>query len=175
VVASLTCEPFYADWGALGTVHVYGAYVVPNGAYEVQAINEGCHLGIEELYSTALALTTSLWGDAVGDCATLPCTPPDGVVGIGTDVTAGVDKFKNLPGCMSKVRADLEPAMVDGRINITDITFGVEAFLGHSYPFPGPGSADPCLQPVGEGNPDNPTLPAVRAGTPKRPHDDRTR
>jgi hypothetical protein len=174
VVAPLTCDPFYRDWTTLGTVHVYGEYVVPGGAYEVQAITEGCHLGIEEGYSTALAVTTSAWGDSVGNCATVPCTPPDGLVGIGTDVTAAVDKFKNLPGCMSKIRADVEPALVDRRVNITDITFGVEAFLGHSYPFPGPGSADPCFK-VGEEEPGTVAPPELRVREPKRPQTNRER
>ncbi len=146
VVAALDCEPFYTDWSTSGTVHVYHEYIVPSGMYEIQSVIEGCHVGLESSYSAPLTMATSAWGDLVDNCATPPCGPPDGVVGVATDVTAVVDKFKNLPGSPHKTRTDLEPAHVDHLLNITDLVFAVDAFLGMPYPFPGPELADPCAQ-----------------------------
>ena len=58
------------------------------------------------------------------------------------DIIAILERFKSLPSAPSKVRVDLEPATPDRLINITDITSGLDAFRGTSYPFP-PFSA-PC-------------------------------
>ena len=69
----------------------------------------------------------------------VPCLPPDGTVGVTSDVTAILDKFKNLPGAVAKARADIEPALPDQRINITDVTYCLDGFLGLPYPFPAPG------------------------------------
>ncbi len=136
--ATLQCEPYYADWGTYGTVHVYHEYVVPEGSYEVQTVVQGDG----GIYSSPLSLTTSRWGDLVKDCATTPCGAPDGQVDVSTDVTAVLDKFKNLDGAPGKARADVEPGTPDGLVNISDVTFVLDAFRGFDYPFvPGP---PPC-------------------------------
>ncbi len=142
VAASLQCEPFYTDWIAWGTVHVYGDFVLPNGLYQIQAIAESCDMISESSYSEPLAVATSRWGDLVTDCTTTPCGPPDGLVGVPTDVTAALDKFKNLPGAVKKVRCDLEPGMPDLTVNITDVVQVLDAFRGFDYPFEPDG--DPC-------------------------------
>ncbi|UCC29642.1 MAG: hypothetical protein JSU86_15730, partial [Phycisphaerales bacterium] len=65
-----------------------------------------------------------------------------GVVGIPTDVTAVLDKFKNLaPPSMPcyavvKVRADLDWCTPNQRIDISDVTFCLDAFRGVMYPPP---------------------------------------
>jgi hypothetical protein len=59
------------------------------------------------------------------------------------DVTAQLDKWKNLPGNIQKVRGDIEgsPAgdhrIPDQATAITDVTYCLGAFLGESYPGPG--------------------------------------
>jgi hypothetical protein len=133
--AELQCEPYYRYWISTEPVHVFSEAIVPGGTYNVQAIERACAIELEENYSTALPAVTSRWGDAVGNCATTPCTPPDGVVNITTDVTALLDKFKNLTGAPRKVRCDLEPAVPDHVINITDVTYSLDAFRGFDYPF----------------------------------------
>ena len=85
-------------------------------------------------YSTPLTVETAAWGDVVRDCTATPCGPPDGTVGIATDVTALLDKFKNLTGAPIKARCDLEPSEPDMLINITDVTYGLDAFRGFGYP-----------------------------------------
>jgi hypothetical protein len=138
---ALSCEPHFTDWGAYGTVYAYHQGVIPGGVYAAQVIESACALADEGNYSTPLEITTSGWCDVVSNCVMLPCGPPDGVVNITTDVTAIVDKFKNLPGSAMKSRCDVEPATPDLLINITDVGAAIEAFLGSRYPFETP---PPC-------------------------------
>jgi hypothetical protein len=127
--------PYYTDWTLLGAVNVYHEYLVPGGTYDIQAIGEGCDTGDEAAYAAPLVLTTSIWGDTVGNCTVYPCSPPDGIVNVTTDVTAILDKFKNLPAAPLKTRCDIEPATPDQLVNITDVAQSIDAFLGLGYPF----------------------------------------
>ncbi|UCC29969.1 MAG: exo-alpha-sialidase [Phycisphaerales bacterium] len=138
MIAKLQCDADFRDWNALGTVYLYGAAVVPDGVYDIQAIEIGCTLALDGNYSAGLQLTTSLWGDLVRNCITTPCGPPDGVVNI-TDITAVVDKFKNLDGAPIKSRCDLEPNQPDLLINVSDASEALDAFRGFGYPLDGPG------------------------------------
>jgi hypothetical protein len=133
-VARLQCTPHCSDFGAAGLVYVADDELVPGGIYDVQAIDCDCDLGNEANYSNPLRIMTSRWGDLVSDCTTVPCGPPDGVVNVTTDVTAVLDKFKNLPNAVVKARADLEPNLPDQLVNITDVTLCLDAFLGATYP-----------------------------------------
>jgi hypothetical protein len=150
LAATLVCDPaeaHYTDWSQYGTIHVYHESVIPGGAYEIQTVNQSCDLGDELSYSLPLAVYTSVWGDTVSNCATDPCGPPDGVVNVPTDVTAILDKFRNLPGAPTKARCDLAGTpptggILDFRIGILDVTWGLTAFGGGEYPFPPP--AEPC-------------------------------
>lgn len=142
----LQCDPFFMDWGAVGVVHVFDAGIVPNSVYEVQVINRGCSVDAEQNFSEALVLPTSAWGDAVGvfDGGAGAWTAPNGTVDVAFDVVALLDKFANRPGAPIKARADLEPAIIDFKINITDVTRALDAFAGQPFPFlPGP---MPCTQ-----------------------------
>ena len=101
----------------------------------------------ESSFSTPLELTTSLWGDVAdvfNGCTILPSgyqdcwAPPDGDADFD-DITAVVDKFRNLPGALMKPRADLAPKAPDRLIDFVDIPWAVDAFRGLPYPFDGPG------------------------------------
>ena len=140
--AMLTCEPLFADWGSLGTVHVFHEAIVPGGTYEIQVINEGCGLGSEINFSQPLSLATSGWGDTVEDCSTIPCSPPDGTVSF-LDITAILARFVSDPVSITKARADLEPGCPDLIINMSDVLFAVAGFQGLGYPFT-PTAEDPC-------------------------------
>ncbi len=146
VAATLRCEPYYADWSALGTVHVYQEGIIPGAVYELQTIDEVCDIADDSNYSAPLQATTSLWGDIVKDCVTTPCGPPDGSVDVVTDVTAVLDKFRNLVGAPIKAKCDLEPDRPDLIINIADVTYILDAFRGFEYPFEGPRANDPCAR-----------------------------
>ena len=142
--ANLQCEPYCMDFGSVGVLHVTNDEIVPGAVYDVQAIDCDCEVDNEGDYSTPARITTSIWGDVVGTCAVIPCTPPNGVVGIPTDVTAVLDKFKNLEGAPIKARCDIEPARPDLLVNITDVMFVLDAFRGFDYPFePGPAPCSP--------------------------------
>jgi len=141
MAAMLQCEPYYTDWGKYDTVYVYHQAIVPGGTYELAVINDRCTTANEGNYSPPLAVSTSMWGDVVENCTVTPCLPPDGSVGVTTDATAILDKFKNDPGALIKARADIEPALLDHKINITDVSCALDAFRGWSYPFASP---DPC-------------------------------
>ncbi len=150
--ARLGCDPYWTDWSQYDIVHVWDEGIVPDGVFDIQVVENSCPLAEEDGYSTAMTLTQSAWADLIQDCSTTPCKPPDGSTGI-VDVTAILDKWKNLPGNVQKVRADIEgsPAgdhrIPDQSINITDVTYCLGAFLGDTYPgpgFPAPGNPPTC-------------------------------
>ena len=136
--ATLQCTPQYVNWSQYESVSVHHELIVPDGVYALQAVDQFCDELSEASYTAPLALTTSLWGDLVRNCQTTPCGPPDGSVDIISDAVAVLSKFSNLPGAPLKVRADLEPALPDRRINITDVLAVINGFVGESYPFDPP-------------------------------------
>jgi hypothetical protein len=144
--ASLGTAPDCRDWSTYGLIDVTDDEVVPSALYEVQAIDCECNFGVEANYSAPLPITTSLWGDLVGDCSVVPCTPPDGVVDF-TDIAAIVDKFKNTPGAARKARTDVDPDTPNWKVDFVDISQIVGAFRGDPYPFDGP---DECPTPYVE-------------------------
>ena len=133
VAAETRCEPYYADWSTLGTIHVLGRGIVPGGTYHVQAVRETCPAAINASYSLPLALATSRWGDLVGQCSSTPCSAPDGIINVSADIVAILDKFMERDGAVVKVRADIEPALPDRVINISDAVQALDAFSGGSY------------------------------------------
>lgn len=141
LAARLSCSRVFMDWGSVGTVEVFGEAIVPGGTYDVQAISQPCFNAGLPRYSSARRVQTSKWGDVVGNCTVTPCTPPDGTVNVTTDIVGILDKFAGRAGAPAKARADLEPALPDLIINITDVLRGLSAFTGLPYPFAGP---TPC-------------------------------
>lgn len=135
--AELQATVHCRDWGTVGLLDVYDDEIVPDALYEVQAVDCDCNLDNEANYSVALAIETSIWGDIVGHCAVTPCTPPDGDVDFN-DITAVLDKFKNLPGAPRKARADIAPDFPNRKVDFTDISYITDAFRGLPYPFDGP-------------------------------------
>jgi hypothetical protein len=125
------------DWSTVGLLHVSDDEIVPNALYEVQAIDCTTDPGNEANYSAPLPVGTSIWGDTVGDCSVVPCTPPDGVVNF-VDISSIVSKFSNQPGALIKARSDLDPDTTNRIIDFVDISRIVDAFRGIPYPFDGP-------------------------------------
>ena len=137
-VAPLQCDPFYTDWGAYGTVHVYDERIVPGGSYTVQEIDVSCDLAINIGFSGGLQVLTGVWGDLVGafDAGAGAWTEPDGRVDVASDVVAQLDGFAGAAAGVGKARLDVEPAIPDFLINITDVVSVLDAFEGNVYPFP---------------------------------------
>ncbi len=134
-------EPYYTDFGSLGTIHVYHAGIVASGTYDVRAIGESSRVGDRSRVSPPLPVITSpKWGDVCNyfDFENKEWPPPDGSVDVTSDVTAVLDKFKNLEDAPSKIRCDVEPNTPDLLVNIADVTYVLDAFRGMPYPFEGP-------------------------------------
>ena len=133
-VARLTCEPLYFDWSSVGLLQVFDDEIVPWAAYEIQAVDANCDPQVESNFSAGLLLTTAHWGDVVA-----PFNPPDPRTQPDfIDISALVDKFRNLPGAPLRAQVDLEPEVPDQIIDFLDITAVVNAFRGLGYPFAGP-------------------------------------
>jgi hypothetical protein len=152
------------DADCVSTLHVFHEGIIPSAgmpadpesfvpaSYDVQALGYGCDISLEDDYSPPLTLTSSKWGDTVGDCATLPCSPPNRRVNVTTDITALVNNFQNLSTAPSQARSDLlgsvGEALVDQKTAMFDLTAALEAFTGLGYPpatFPSPGDR-PCIE-----------------------------
>ena len=144
-VATLGCAPIFADWNAFGEVYVYHEGVVPGGTYAIQTVNSQCPTTDGPSLSDALTVTAGRWADVVGpyDVGQQAWTAPDGTVDVAVDIVAVLDKFASAPGAPGKARVDLEPSIVDRVIDITDVTRGLDAFGGESYPFPA--GLQPCV------------------------------
>lgn len=143
--ARLQCTPYYRDWTTEGLVHVVGAELMPSSTYYVQVVAADC-MGSEptcSLVSPFNILITARYGDI-----TLPFNPPySETQPDALDVVVLVDKFKNIPGALSKTFAQLQPNVPDlnGDLSALDIVAGVEAVKGLAYPFSGPCA---CPSPV---------------------------
>jgi len=122
--------------------------VIPGATYEIQSIEASHDISVEDNFSAPVEIRTSIWGDIVRNCTTYPCSPPDGSVDVTTDVTAVLDKFRNLWGAVMQTRADLvrfsAGYVPDQRTTIADVSFALNAFRGFAYPFsPGPPPCSP--------------------------------
>ena len=162
-------EPCDTNEDCLGVLHVYGQATVPSdweGAcapagslvpttYEIQVVEEGCYVEVESNFSVPLEVTMSHWGDIVGDVH-IPegWTQPDGCISILNDVTAALDKFRNIGPpdlpypAVIMVRADLDLETPNQLIDISDATCVMDAFRGFPYRY---GEPQACLEGGGGG------------------------
>jgi len=154
VGARLQCTPYYHEWGSLGTVHVFGAEIIPSSTYEIQAVSQACNAPDEGSVSAALTVTTARWGDVA-----IPFNPPSGAAQPdGLDVVALVNKFKNLSGAPSKTSGQIYGNAIELNLDVSglDISAAVDAFKGLAYPYSGPCAcpssvtcnATPCATPA---------------------------
>jgi len=131
IAATLGCVADCMDWSLFPVVHVSDAEIVPGGEYVIEFVN--CS---NDLSSPNLVALTADWGDVLGDCAVVPCSPPNGIVEI-IDVVGVLDKFTGKPAAPVKARVDVEPAVPDRIIAIGDVVRVLDAFTGDPYPFAG--------------------------------------
>ncbi len=162
-------EPCDTHEDCLGVLHVYGQATVPSdweGAcapagslvpttYEIQVVEEGCYVEVESNFSVPLEVTMSHWGDIVG-IVDEGWTPPDGCISIPNDVTAALDKFRNLGPpdlpypAVIMARADLDLETPNQLIDISDATCVMDAFRGFPYRY---GEPQACQEGGGGGEP----------------------
>lgn len=131
-IAPLQCEPNVQSWDGATLLHLFGVEVVPESTYESRTATADCiALGTVDCMSDPFVVSTSQWGDAVGPWGG-PNQPNF------ADITGMVDKFKDVASAPSLTRTDLVPDVPNQVTNFADISAGVEAFKGVSYPFAGP-------------------------------------
>ncbi len=136
--ARLQCTPLYRDWSSEGFFHITAAEIAPSSTIDVENVGASC-MTMEDTcldYSLSLRINSSRWGDvAAAFNPPSPTTQPDGL-----DVSAMVNKFKNLVGAASKIQTQLQPNLVElnADLNALDISLCVDAFKGMAYPFLGP-------------------------------------
>jgi hypothetical protein len=131
--------------GVSPVVHLHHEAIVPShmasgagpidipAAYDIQVIDSACALSAEEAYSAPLTLTQAGFGDINTDVSTCPNGPPDGSVGVVTDVVGALNKFSNNLCAMQKARVDLVPCRVDFNVGIPDVVAALYAFQGRDY------------------------------------------
>lgn len=155
VAARLQCTPYYADWASFGTVHVFGAEILPSSTYELRTYAWSCR-GTEDAcsnVSSPIEARTRRWGDV-----SEPFTPPTSTIQPDSlDVTALLNKFRNVPGSPSKSVAQVQPNALELNVDVgaLDIVAVVDAFRGLMYPYSGPCpcpstvicDATPCAMP----------------------------
>jgi len=159
--------------GVSPVLHLYHEGVVPShmststgpiddpAVYDIQLIEYWSQLSCGYCYSDPLTMTQAGWGDVVTDVAQCPNGPPNGNIGVITDVIALLNKFQNRSCAPKKTRGDLYSYEVDFKIDITDVVHCLGAFVGGDYPF-GAGNCwcvDPsCSIKQCSGGPDHGTL-----------------
>jgi hypothetical protein len=142
-----------SDWSDMGTIHVYGEFVVPDGTYEIALLHTMCAEAEADdpAVSPALILETSPFGDV---CAGLPKNndgqwgPPDGVPNMTRDVLAIKQKFGNHPGLI-KARAELGAAVGTAEPDLIidmskDVLYAKFAFTRRPYDMFFPPPPWPC-------------------------------
>jgi hypothetical protein len=139
--ARLQCTPYYHDWASEpnGLVNVIGAEILPSSSYSVQAYGPSCagsEIGCSSV-SPAVTLTTHRAGDIAAPYQTPspPLIQPNAL-----DVTASVNKFRNVAGAPSKTVAHVQPNFPDPNadFNAIDVVTVVDNVRGFGYPYSGP-------------------------------------
>jgi hypothetical protein len=133
----LVDNPVFRTIEVWGTVYAGDLNVVPSTTYEVRT--DFGSPSIPSL-SEATVIVTPPWGDAVGEFTGTEWSPADGVVNFN-DISAVVDRFKDLPSAPPLAWCDNYPESPDGVISFDDISQTVDAYRGLPCPFDGP---DPC-------------------------------
>ncbi|MCH7591974.1 MAG: hypothetical protein IH989_04220 [Planctomycetes bacterium] len=119
-----------------GIVNVYGEMIVPGASYTVSVVGEDCDLSDEGNFTDAsLKMTTSNFGNVAGACDVTGCDVPDNGQTAIADALAILAKFLGATGAIRKMRADIEPSLLDFKMNVTDVLQSLRAFVGLSYPF----------------------------------------
>ncbi len=118
-VARLVPSPVFRSSLSWGTLHVRDQRIAPGRRYRVRAEYGG---DVVSIYSVG---TTFAWADV---------TEPFGIVNF-TDISAVLDRFRDIPQALPKTRCDLQPATPDYIVDFSDVSSAVDAFKGQPYPF----------------------------------------
>lgn len=138
VASRLQCTPHYANWGALGTIQVYGDAIVPSSIYAFQQCSSGVDPDNPACFGPIQKNHTGQWGDVTAPFARSDqAAQPD-----MTDIAVIVDAFRGIPGAAPKALTHLRGAVPDPAtlINFADVQHAVYAVMGFAYPYPVPAS-----------------------------------
>lgn len=143
LVSKLVPDPFFTDWSTFDReINIGGEFIVPSSGtvastYVLDVMEESCNAEQASSFSPPVEIVQPIWGDAVGlSCLTFEtCSPPDGSVGITSDVSAILEMFKNSKFAPGKASTDVEPSLLDDKINFTDVVQILGAFSSQPYPF----------------------------------------
>lgn len=129
--SALQCTAHYQNWSTVGLLDVRGSGILPDSEYEIERM-----LGENAACSKELTFFTGRWGDGVYPFAGSGTTQPD----FG-DISAIVDKYKNVAGAPRKARCMLAGRGASGDVNLaidvdfTHISACVDAFKGKPFPY----------------------------------------
>jgi len=133
--SAASCVQFFNDWTVYPRYFAYGSAILPGSQYEIRFGDHDCmNSGNEDCLSPPIVVSTGKWGDIE--------TPFGGMSQPNfSDVSAEVDKFRQIVGAPIKPRSQLRNNQTDPsvRVNFTDISLCVNAFQGFAYPYAGPG------------------------------------
>ena len=141
--APLQCTPYFRDWSTLGVISVYGAEIIPDSTYQVQAVDVTCpNISQESCFASPVEIATGRYADS-SELFEGPGNPPQPDF---ADISSIVGKFLASPGAPIKALAQLQPNVVfpSRPIDFKDIAGAVSAFLGTSFASQYPG---PCVCP----------------------------
>ena len=149
------------DWSTLGPINLVHAGIVPSvvldpgpptvldeARYTIRVFEASCNIEGAG-FSNTVVVVNPVSGDVSGSFD--PGGPfwmsPDGNTSIVTDVVAAIQGFGNSPGNPTKTRVDVDPCLVDFKIQILDIVRLIDSFRNVPSPF-APGAMDcpknPC-------------------------------
>ena len=140
VAAPLQCTPHFADWGAMGTIQVYGDAIIPSSVYTIHQVPIACQGNPDDplCFGPAQVLHTGQWGDAAAPFARSDQVAQPDVA----DLASIVDSFRRLIGAAPKSLTQLRGTVPNPAtdINFLDVDAAVDAVRGMAYPYPVPTS-----------------------------------
>lgn len=140
VAAQLQCTPHFTDWGALGTIQMYGDAVIPSSIYTIRQVSISCQADPNDplCLSPPHVTRTGQWGDAAFPFARSDqAAQPD-----AADLADIVDAFRGqvdaAPKALTQLRGAIPNPAAD--VNFLDVDLAVDAVMGRPFPYPVPPS-----------------------------------
>jgi len=125
----LVCAPVYRNWN-FAYIDIADKDVVPGASYTIEATLDGA-----SFLPAVPLVTVPMWGDVVHDFIDGAWEPPIPALPVVdfNDISAMVDRFRNLEAAPPMSWCDVQPAYPDAVVDFSDIGYVVDAFRGDSY------------------------------------------
>jgi len=132
------CTPDFQSWETESVVYITGAAIVPSSEYRIEFVSEECIqvFGESAPATNTLNLTTSRWGD-ISPPYQDPLANGNAIQPNVFDITAVVDRVKDLETALGRPQVQLIPAEIEPNRppTVLDITVVLDAVKGSAYPF----------------------------------------